>query len=111
MPPQAVWEGYSFVNEASGLPAPRGGSLFGRRSAEVSVFESVAVAFQGVDLGVVNEAVDHRGGGDLVAQDLAPGAEGFVGGDDQAGAFVAAGDEHEHQVRGVGVERDVSDLV
>ena len=27
------------------------------------------------------------------------------------GAFVAAGDEHEHQVRGLGVERDVADLV
>jgi hypothetical protein len=26
----------------------------------------------------------------LVAEDLAPGAEGFVAGDDQAGAFVAA---------------------
>ena len=27
------------------------------------------------------------------------------------GAFVAAGDEHEHEVRGLGVERDVADLV
>ena len=27
------------------------------------------------------------------------------------GAFVAAGDEHEHQARGFGVERDVADLV
>ena len=50
-------------------------------------------------------------GGDVVAEDLAPGGEWLVGGDDQAGAFVAAGDEHEHQVRGLGVERDVADLV
>jgi site-specific DNA recombinase len=63
------------------------------------------------DLGVVDEAVDHRGGGDLVAEDLTPRGEGLVGGDDQAGAFVAAADEHEHQVRGLGVEGDVADLV
>ena len=41
----------------------------------------------------------------------APGAERLVGGDDQAGAFVAARDEREHEVGGLGVERDVADLV
>jgi hypothetical protein len=60
---------------------------------------------------VVDESVDHGGGGDVVAEDLAPAAERLVGGDDQAGAFVAAADEHEHQVRGLGVEWDVSHLV
>jgi hypothetical protein len=59
----------------------------------------------------VDEAVDHRGRGCVVAEDLAPGAERLVAGDDQAGAFVAAADEHEHQVGGLGVERDVADLV
>jgi hypothetical protein len=38
-------------------------------------------------------------------------AEGLVAGDDQRGAFVAAADEHEHEVGGVRVERDVADLV
>ena len=51
--------------------------------------EAVAVAFEREDLGVVNQAVDHPGGDDVVAEDLAPGAEGLVGGDDQARAFVA----------------------
>jgi hypothetical protein len=60
---------------------------------------------------VVDEPVDHGGGSDLVAEDFAPGAEGLVAGDDQAGAFVAAGDEHEHQVGGVGVKGYVADLV
>jgi hypothetical protein len=46
-----------------------------------------------------------------VAKDLAPRGEWLVAGDDQARAFVAAGDEHEHQVRCLGVERDVADLV
>jgi hypothetical protein len=31
--------------------------------------------------------------------------------DDHRGAFVAAADEHEHQVGGLGIERDVADLV
>src|SRR4051812_15433071 len=40
-----------------------------------------------------------------------PGAEGLVARDDQAGAFVAAANQHEHQVRGLRVEWDVADLV
>ena len=60
---------------------------------------------------MVDEPVDHRGGDDVVAEDLAPGAEGLVAGDDHRGAFVAVGDEAEHQVGGFGVERDVADLV
>ena len=60
---------------------------------------------------MVDEPVDHGGGDDVVAEDLAPAAEGLVGGDDQAGAFVAAGDELEEQVGGLGFEGDVADLV
>jgi len=59
---------------------------------------------------VVDEAVDHGGGDDVVAEDLAPAAEGFVAGDDEAGAFVAGGDQLEEQVRGFGFEWDVADL-
>ena len=60
---------------------------------------------------MVDEPVDHRGGDGVVAEDLAPAAEGLVGGDDQGGAFVAGGDELEEQVRGFGFEGDVADLV
>jgi hypothetical protein len=43
-----------------------GGLLFSRRdAAEVAVFEPVTVAFEGEDFAVVDEPVDHRGGGDL----------------------------------------------
>jgi hypothetical protein len=52
--------------------------------------------------GVVDEAVDHGGRDGVVAQDLAPRRERLVGSDDQAGSFVAAHDEHEHEVRGLG---------
>ena len=54
---------------------------------------------------MVDEPVDHGGGHDVVAEDLAPAAEWFVGGDDQAGSFVAGGDELEEQVGGFGFER------
>jgi hypothetical protein len=39
---------------------------------EVSVLESVGVASEGDDFGVVDEPVDHGGGDDLVAEDFAP---------------------------------------
>ena len=60
---------------------------------------------------MVDEAVDHGGGDHVVAEDLAPAAERLVGGDDEAGSFVAAGDDLEEQVGGLGLERDVADLV
>jgi hypothetical protein len=84
---------------------------FGRLGAwpgpEVLVGQPVGVAFEGKDLGVVDEPVDHRDGGHIVAEDLAPGGERLVGDDDQRGALVAARHGAEHQVGGLGVERDV----
>ena len=73
--------------------------------------EWVGIAFKAEDLSVMDEPVDHRGGGHVVAEDLTPPGERLVAGDDHRCAFVAAGDEHEHQARGLGVERDVADLV
>jgi len=87
------------------------GVLAGWVGAEVAVAEAVAVALEGGRLGVVDEAVDHRDGDGVVAEDLPPGREWLVGGDDQALAFVAARDEHEHEVRGLGIEWDVANLV
>ena len=58
-------------------------------AAEVAVLESVGVAFEGDDVGVVDEAVDHRGGDGVVAEDLTPAAKGLVGRDDKRGTFVA----------------------
>jgi hypothetical protein len=40
-----------------------------------------------------------------------PQRQDLVGGDDEAGPFVAGGDELEEQVRGFGFEWDVADLV
>ena len=46
-------------------------------TAEVSVFESVAVALEGDDFAVVDKAVDH-GGGDVVAEDLTQRPKGLL---------------------------------
>ena len=63
------------------------------------------------DFGVVDESVDHGGGDNFVAEDLAPAAEGLVAGDDETGSFVAAGDELEEQVGRFGLEWDVGDFI
>lgn len=60
---------------------------------------------------MVDEPVDHGGYGDGVSEDLRPGGEALVRGDDQGVAFVAAGNEGEEQGGGFGVEGDVSDFV
>ena len=72
----------------------------------VFALESVAVAFEDDDVGVVDEPVDHGGDGDGVAEDLCPGGEVLVGGDDEGGSFVAGGDELVEEGGGVGVEGD-----
>jgi hypothetical protein len=51
-------------------------SLVVGNSAGVAVLESVGVAFEGDDVGVVDEPVNRRGGDDLVAEDLPPSAAG-----------------------------------
>lgn len=62
-------------------------------------------------MGVVDEPVDQRGGDHGVAEDLAPGLEAAVAGDDDRAAFVAAGDEGEEQVGRLAFERQIADLV
>ena len=62
-------------------------------------------------MGVVDESVDEGGGDHGVAEDLAPGLEAAVAGDDDRAAFVAARDQGEEQVRGLAFQREVADLV
>ena len=66
-----------------------------------AVAQPVGGAFEGDDVGVVDDAVDHRGGYDLVAEYAGPGAEGQVAGEDQGGVLVPGGDELEEEVGGV----------
>jgi hypothetical protein len=46
-------------------------------AAKIAALEPVAVAFEGDDVGVVDQPVDHRGGDDVVAEDLAPAFWGW----------------------------------
>ena len=55
-----------------------GRSVDRRRPAEVLVAQPEAVALEAEDLGVMNEPVDHRRGGHLVTEDLAPSRERLV---------------------------------
>ena len=80
-------------------------------AAQVAVAQPVAVAPEADDLGVVHQSVDHGRGDHVVAEDLASAPERLVGGDDQAGALVAGGDELEEQVGRLWLEGDVADLV
>ena len=73
--------------------------------------ESVAVAFEADDVGVVNDAVDHGGGDGEVSEYVTPASKRQVARHDQGRVFVAGGHELEEQVRGVLVERDVADFI
>ena len=53
------------------------------------MFEAVAGAFEGDDFGVVDDAVDHGRGDDLIAEDVSPAGERQVRGQDQRGVLVA----------------------
>lgn len=59
---------------------------------------------------MVDEAVDHGGSDDGAAERFAPAPEGFVGGDDDRGSFLAGRDQLEELVGGLGPEGDVADL-
>lgn len=85
--------------------------LWRRQGVDSGVLESVAGAFEGQDVGVVDDAVDHRRGDDLITEYVSPAGEGQVRGQNQRGVFVAAGDQLEEQVGRVLLEGDVADLV
>ena len=82
-----------------------------RGGAGAAFAQPVALASEGDHGGVVHEPVDQGGGDHRVAEDLAPGFEAAVAGDDHAAALVAARDQGEHQVGGLALEREVADLV
>lgn len=70
-----------------------------------------AVAADVDDVTVVQQAIDERGGHDLVAQDLAPLLEPFVGCEDSGRSLIAPVDELEEE-HGTGLaDRQVADLV
>src|SRR6188472_1111264 len=73
--------------------------------------QAVAGALDLDDDGVVQEAVEERGGDHRVAEDLAPLGEAPAGGEDHGAALVAGVDQLEEQATAVGDDRQVADLV
>jgi len=61
--------------------------------------------------GVMQQSIEDRGGDDAIAEDLTPGAEAVVAGEDHRAALVVSRDQLEEQVCTEPVDRQVSDLV
>ena len=66
---------------------------------------SVGGAVDREDGAVVEEAVEDRGGDGCVVEDLAPGGDAAVGGEDDRAVFVAAADDLEEVACCFGGER------
>ena len=72
---------------------------------------AVAAAADVDDMAVVQQAIDERSGHDLVAQDLAPFLEPFIGRQHSRCAFVAPVDELKEQHGTALADGQVADLV
>ena len=81
----------------------------GTRSAWIS--QPVAVAFDLDYDGVVEQAVEERGGDDGIAEDVAPLGEAAVGGEDHGALLVAGVDGLEEQVGAAAGDGQVAGLV
>jgi len=75
------------------MPDRSNGTLHARCECVEAAVEPVARSVDREDLGVVEEAVEDRGGERLVAEGVGPFADGLVGGDDRRAARVAAVDD------------------
>src|SRR5207245_1894862 len=75
------------------------------------LLEPIALATVGEHRREVQEAVEDGGSDHLVAQELAPGVEAAVGGQDHRAGRVAAGEELTEGAAGGVSELEVSDLV
>jgi hypothetical protein len=62
-------------------------------------------------MAVVQQAIEDRRGDHLIAKHLAPFHDGAVGGDQDAAALLAAGNQLEEQVPRLGFERQVAQLI
>jgi hypothetical protein len=63
------------------------------------------------DDGMMQEAVEQRGGDDGIAADVSPLGEAAVRGEDHGALFVASVDELEEEIAAAGNDREVADLV
>ena len=79
--------------------------------AELGLSLPVAVSFNHDNLGVVREAIDQRDRAGGVGKDGVPVLEGQVRGHEHGAVLVAAADDLEEEVGGVGIVGEVANLV
>jgi hypothetical protein len=82
-----------------------------RFGLSVGLAGAVALAFDGDHVGVVDDAIDERGGAGSVGEDAGPVSEGEIGGEHGAFLLVAAADDLEEQVGVSVVEGEEADFV
>src|SRR5262249_21130327 len=91
------------------------GSLRGLGGADEAglelVLEAIGIAPDVQGDGVVEDAVQDRGGDDPVAEDLSPAPKALVTGQDHGAALVAAADELEEQVGALAVDGQITNLI
>lgn len=73
--------------------------------------QAVAGSFDLDHDGVVEQAVEQRGGDDRITEDLAPVGKAAVAGQDDGALFVTGVDQLEEQVGAAGGDRQIADLV
>ena len=79
---------------------------------QISVFaQPIARSLDLEDDGVMQEAVEQRGGDNRIAEDFSPFRKAAVGGEDHRAFLVASVDELEEQVAAAQDHRQVADLV
>src|ERR1051326_4086498 len=92
-----------------------GGSAGGRAASSVALLlgltEPIALALDGDDVGVVDDAVDERGGAGRVGEDRGPVVEGEIRGEHKALLLVAPAHHLEEQIGVAVIEGEVSYLI
>ena len=76
------------------------------------ILHAVAFALDDDGFGVMQESVEHRRGEDgIVVEDLGPGFEGLVGGEDRGAAFIPLADDLEEQIRSGLVDGQIPEFI
>ena len=72
--------------------------------------QSIALAFDIDRDGMVEEPVENRRGDNRIPEDLAPGAEALIAGEQNRALLIASRDELEEQVGPLPINGDIPDL-
>ena len=84
----------------------------GLEQARLPLFpQTITLAFDIDRDGMVEQSIENRRGDDGIPEDLAPGAEALIAGEQNRALLIAPGDELEEQIGALPINRDIADLV